>query len=199
MRFIFIAFTFLFFTISVSAQPKGWTEITGKDTFVIDIRYATTNNFVKEKIYPCGRCFLLDETANALRKANQLLYAKGYKLKMFDCYRPTPAQQKLWNKVPNPDYVADPAKGSMHNRGVAVDLTMTDLKGKEIDMGTTYDFFGPEAHQDCTTLPKQVLANRKLLKSTLEAAGFQSIRTEWWHFSLRNTMPPLENWEWDCD
>lgn len=182
----------------IDYNSAQWTELTLKDNVTIDIRYATSNNFVKEPIYPCGRCFLKPEVAKALKKVNEELITKGYKLKLFDCYRPTPAQQRLWNKVPNPDYVARPSEGSMHSRGSAIDLTLTDLNGNEIDMGTTYDFFGPEAHQDFTDLPEQILANRLILKSAMEAAGFKVIRTEWWHFAFGKGLSPLEDWQWVC-
>ena len=185
--------------IEMKQDTNQWMELTQKDKVVLDIRYATKNNFVKEAVYPCGKCFLKKDVAVALKKVNERLLSKGYQLRLFDCYRPKPVQQKLWNKVPNPNYVANPAKGSMHNRGTAVDLSLSDLKGNEMDMGTPYDFFGKEAHSDYTNLSKAVLDRRALLKKEMEAAGFQSIRTEWWHFSFKGMMPPLYDWEWSCD
>jgi len=176
-----------------------WTDLTPKDNVTIDIRQAKSTNFLKVPVFSCGRCFLKPEVAKALKKVNQELIHKGFKLKLFDCYRPTPAQQKLWDKVPNPDYVARPSEGSMHSRGSAIDLTLTDLQGNEIDMGTPYDFFGREAHQDYTNLPQPILSNRLMLKSAMEAGGFQAIRTEWWHFSFGKGMPPLEDWQWPCE
>jgi D-alanyl-D-alanine dipeptidase len=176
-----------------------WKEFKAEDGYVIDIKYATTDNFVKVVIYPCGRFFLRPEVARALDEVKKEMEPQGYKLKLFDGYRPRPAQQILWNKVPNPDYVAPPAEGSMHNRGVAIDLTITDMNGKEIDMGTHYDFFGPEAHQDYTNLPEAVLWNRLKLKSAMEAHGFQPIRTEWWHFSYSKGSYPLDDWQWPCN
>lgn len=175
-----------------------WSELTAADGFVLDIRYATTNNFVKEAIYPCGRFFLRPEVADALRQANASLAVQGYKLLLFDGYRPTPAQQKLWDKVPDRNYVAPPSEGSMHNRGVAVDLSLADTDGKEVDMGTAYDYFGPEAHRDYTQLSASILQRRHLLRSTMEAHGFQSIRTEWWHFSFSRGAYPLDLWQWPC-
>lgn len=176
-----------------------WTELTSDDGFVIDIKYATTDNFVKEAVYPCGRCFLKPAAAKALMNVRDELKNEGYKLKLFDCYRPRPVQQKLWNKVPNPDYVAPPSEGSMHNRGVAIDLTLTDKFGKELDMGTPYDFFGPRAHHDYVELPDTVLGLREKLKSIMEIHGFSSIRTEWWHYSLSKGSYPLEDWQWSCE
>jgi zinc D-Ala-D-Ala dipeptidase len=175
-----------------------WKEIKTEDGFVIDIKYATTDNFVKEVIYPCGRMFLRPVVANALFKIRDELLSEKYKLKLFDGYRPRPAQQKLWDKVPNPDYVAPPSEGSMHNRGVAIDLTLTDINGKEIDMGTPYDFFGPAAHHDYLRLSPEILALRLKLKTIMESHGFQSIRTEWWHYSYTKGKYPLDDWQWRC-
>ncbi len=152
--------------------------------FKYDIRYATTNNFVGEAVYDCGVCLLRPEAAQALIKANQYFMSKGYCIQLFDCYRPYQVQIKLWEKVPNPAYVADPYNGgSIHNRGAAVDLTLVTLAGDYVDFGTDYDFFGKEAHIDNLDLPEQVLANRKFLREGLQAVGFKEIRTEWWHFS----------------
>ncbi len=179
-------------------DPTQWTEIRAEDGYTIDIKYATTDNFVHEIIYPCGRFFLRPEVAQALEMAHAEVSKEGYKFILFDGYRPRPAQQKLWDKVPNPNYVAPPAEGSMHNRGVAIDLSLTDLNGKEVDMGTPYDFFGPEAHHDYTKLSRDILDRRLLLKSVMESQGFQSIRTEWWHYSFINASYPLDDWQWPC-
>jgi len=175
-----------------------WTELKAEDGYVIDIKYATKDNFVKEVIYPCARMFLRPEVAIALAKVNTELLAKGYKLKLFDGYRPRPAQQKLWDKVPDRNYVAPPSEGSMHNRGVALDLTLADLQGNEMEMGTPYDFFGPRAHRDFQELPDQILKRRQLLRSVMESHGFQSIRTEWWHYSYTKGSYPLDSWQWAC-
>jgi D-alanyl-D-alanine dipeptidase len=183
----------------VDHDTTRWKELTDRDGYFIDIKYATTDNFVGEVIYPCGKCYLVPAAARALQNVKFELYKKGYGLKLFDCYRPRPAQYKLWEKVPNPNYVARPSEGSMHNRGVAIDLTITDQQGREIDMGTPYDFFGPEAHHDYKGHDKKVNDMRTLLKSTMEKHGFASIRTEWWHYSLASGKYPLEDWEWKCN
>jgi D-alanyl-D-alanine dipeptidase len=175
-----------------------WRELTLENGYFIDIKYATTDNFVKEAVYPCARLFLRRDVADALDRVRDRVKTNSCRLKLFDGYRPRPVQYKLWKKVPNPDYVANPDEGSMHNRGSAIDLTLTDLYGKELDLGTPYDFFGPEAHQDYTNLSKMILSRRQLLKSAMEAEGFQSIRTEWWHFSYTKTSYPLEDWQWSC-
>lgn len=177
----------------------GFSDVAALDPGIrLDIRYATTNNFTKAKIYDCPRCLLRPEAAEALVGAHKALQKKNMGLKMFDCYRPRPYQQRLWDKVPNPDYVTPPAKGSMHSRGAAVDLTIVDAQGRELDMGTPYDFFGKEAHYDYTQLPAAVLANRRLLRETMEAAGFKGIRTEWWHFSYQGKNYELSDYVWPC-
>ena len=176
-----------------------WTELVNDDFYIIDIKYATTDNFVKEAVYPCGRCFVKPAVARAIKNIRDELFKEGYRLKFFDCYRPRPVQQKLWDKVPNPNYVAPPSEGSMHNRGVAVDLTLTDLQGKEHDMGTAYDYFGREGHHDYYNFPPKVLALRQKLKTVMEAHGFLSIRTEWWHYSFSKGSYPLEDWQWSCN
>jgi zinc D-Ala-D-Ala dipeptidase len=166
----------------------------------IDIRYATKNNFTKAQIYDCPKCLLRPAAATALVKVHEALKKQGYGgLKMFDCYRPRPYQQRLWDKVPNPDYVTPPTKGSMHSRGAAVDLTVVDKNGKELDMGTEYDFFGVKAHFDHLDLPEKVLANRRMLRSAMEAAGFEGIRTEWWHFSYRTGKYDFSDYLWPCE
>jgi D-alanyl-D-alanine dipeptidase len=186
--------------LTARAGENGFVDIQALDaTIRLDIRYATANNFTSAKIYDCARCLLRLEAAAALQKAHRALKRQGLGLKMFDCYRPRPYQQRLWDKVPNPDYVTPPEKGSMHSRGAAVDLTIVDAQGNELDMGTPYDFFGREAHYDYTRLPGKVLANRRLLRRTMEAAGFQGIRTEWWHFSFKGKNYPLSDFVWECD
>jgi D-alanyl-D-alanine dipeptidase len=134
--------------LELDYDTAAWTEITRLDpSILLDLRYATANNFVKEKMYECPRCFLRPDVARAIAKAHKALQKKGYGLKMYDCYRPRPIQWKLWNKVPDTRYVADPRKGSMHNRGMAVDLTIVDKNGQELDMGT--DFATPATPTRC--------------------------------------------------
>jgi zinc D-Ala-D-Ala dipeptidase len=180
-------------------DTSRWTELIRLDSsFVLDLKYATEDNFVKEQLYDCPRCFLRPEAAHALQQAQEEFKRTGLRIKLLDCYRPSPIQQRLWDKVPNASYVTPPSKGSMHNRGLAVDLTLVDADGKELDMGTPYDFFGREAHHTCTDLPEEVLDNRRLLKSTMEKFGFKSIRTEWWHYSFPKSSFGFDDMEWAC-
>lgn len=176
-----------------------WSELTERDGFVLDIRYATADNFTGTVIYPCGRCFLRPELAKKIKTLQQDISKRyGWSFKLYDCYRPRPAQQRLWDKVPNASYVTPPHKGSMHNRGLAVDLTIVDGDGEEWDMGSPYDSFSRKSHTDNYDLPPHVLKNREILKKLMKLHGLQGIRTEWWHYSLRGISYPLDDWEWKC-
>ena len=168
--------------------------------FVYELKYATPDNFLKQAVYDCGECYLRKSTAEALVKANKAFIQLGYRIKLFDCYRPLSVQKKMWKILPGTHYVANPAKGSKHNRGAAVDLTLVDAQGKELNMGTPFDFFGKEAHHTYTQHSKEVLENRKLLKETLDKFNFKSIYSEWWHYEYRPEMQSkVENFEWQCN
>lgn len=168
--------------------------------FVYELKYATPDNFLKQAVYDCGECYLRKSTAEALVKANKAFIQLGYRIKLFDCYRPLSVQKKMWKILPGTHYVANPAKGSKHNRGAAVDLTLVDAQGRELNMGTPFDFFGKEAHHTYTQHSKEVLENRKLLKETLNKYNFKSIYSEWWHYEYRPEMQSkVENFEWQCN
>ncbi len=156
---------------------------------IYDIRYATTNNFMHRVMYPekNNYTFLREPAAEKLSLVQKELNEKGLGLKIFDAYRPYSVTVKFWELVHDERYVANPAKGSGHNKGIAVDLTIINLKtGKELNMGTGFDNFTDSAHQTFTDLPEEVLKNRALLKSTMEKYGFKPLETEWWHYYLDN-------------
>ena len=168
--------------------------------FVYDMKYATSDNFLKSKVYDCSVCYLRLKTVKALIEANQRFIKKGYRIKIFDCYRPLDIQKKMWGIVPNPEYVANPKKGSIHNRGGAVDITLVDAAGKELNMGTTFDFFGIEASHDYDNLSDEIKANRKLLKNTMTKCDFRIFESEWWHYNLKNSKKDnLSNFKWNCE
>ncbi|MGL5112382.1 MAG: M15 family metallopeptidase [Flavobacterium sp.] len=168
--------------------------------FIFDMKYATVDNFMKSKVYDCPTCFLRLKTVKALIKANKKFISKGYKIKLFDCYRPLDIQKKMWEIVSNPKYVANPAKGSIHNRGGAVDLTLVTLKGQELDMGTPFDFFGEEARHDYPFSDAKIRENRKMLKKIMLRNGFKAFDSEWWHYNLASGMTDkLANTKWKCD
>ncbi len=167
--------------------------------FVLDMKYATQDNFLKEKVYSCAKCYVRDEVADALIEANKDFMKLGYKIKFFDCYRPHSVQKKMWKIFPNPGYVADPKGGSIHNKGAAVDITLVKLDGTEVDMGTNFDHFGKEAHHAYRDLSKTVLNNRKILRETMNKHGFRTIRTEWWHYNYKSSLKyKISDFTWAC-
>ncbi len=171
----------------------------GKD-FVYDMKYATSDNFLKSKVYDCAECFLRLKTVKSLIEANDLFMKMGYKIKIFDCYRPLDIQKKMWKIVPNPSYVADPSKGSIHNRGGAVDITLVDSQGKELEMGTPFDFFGIEASHNYSNFSQEIKENRALLKKIMINKGFKSLDSEWWHYNLKSALnDKVSNAKWKCD
>lgn len=149
---------------------------------VLDIRYATKNNFTGQILYDEARFYLRESTAKKFLNAVSDFKAKGFGVKVFDGYRPLSVQKKMWKVLPDEKFVADPAKGSRHNRGGAIDLTLLDKNGKEIEMGTQYDDFTEKAHPQYKDLPQAVLENRKILHDVMEMNGFSQFPTEWWHF-----------------
>jgi D-alanyl-D-alanine dipeptidase len=148
----------------------------------MEIRYATPNNFTKSVLYPESRCILRREVAEALARVQHDLKQDGFELVIYDCYRPLSVQKKMWEIVPNPDYVADPAKGSRHNRGAAVDVGLYDSYGKRVEMPTDYDDFTERAHHSFIDLPAAILINRQKLRTMMERHNFAALPTEWWHF-----------------
>ena len=168
--------------------------------FVYDMKYATSDNFLKAKVYDCAECFLRLKTVEALIEANDSFMKLGYKIKLYDCYRPLDIQKKMWKMVPNPSYVADPSKGSIHNRGGAVDITLVDVNGNELDMGTPFDFFGDEASHNYPNLSQEIKDNRKLLKKVMIEKGFNSFDSEWWHYNLKSALnDKVSNAKWTCE
>lgn len=168
--------------------------------FLLDMKYATAENFLKTPVYDCSECYLRMKTIRNLIEANNEFLQLGYRIKLFDCYRPLDIQKKMWQIMPNADYVADPQKGSIHNRGGAVDLTLVDLNGVELDMGTPFDHFGPEAAHAYKKLPKKVRANRALLKEIMLRHNFKSFKSEWWHYNVfESNKDPLANFKWICN
>lgn len=153
---------------------------------VLDLRYATTNNFMHRKMYPENTCFsfLRLPVLSALAQVQNSLKKKGLGIKIFDAYRPFEVTKQFWELVHDEKYVANPAKGSGHNRGTSVDLTLIILPTKvELNMGTNFDNFSDSAHHSFYNFGEKILNNRKLLKETMEHFGFTALETEWWHYS----------------
>ena len=151
---------------------------------VLDLRYATPDNFVGERLYPPGaRCLLLPPVAERLARAAARLRAEGFRLRLYDCYRPLSVQRALWKRFPRPGFVADPRRGSNHNRAAAVDVGLSTREGDEAELPTPFDAFVPAARADATAgISPAARRHRDLLRAAMEAEGFRVNRKEWWHF-----------------
>jgi zinc D-Ala-D-Ala dipeptidase len=155
---------------------------------IYNLYYATEKNFTGKKLYDqSAKTYLRLPVVKALDSVQRYLFALGYGLKIFDAYRPYRVTKKMWKLIHDERYVANPAKGSGHNRGLSVDLTVIDLtNGEELDLGTGFDDFTEKAHHDFNNLTPSVLLNRRLLKEAMERFGFKALSTEWWHYSWPN-------------
>lgn len=168
--------------------------------FVYEMRYATKNNFLKQIVYDCASCYLRLKTVKSLVRANDDFMKKGFKIKIYDCYRPLDVQKKMWKIVSDPNYVANPAKGSIHNRGGAVDISLVDNKDKNLDMGTDFDFFGKEAAHDFSGLSDTIVKNRIYLKTIMIQNNFKIFDSEWWHYNLADSNKDnISNFKWKCE
>ncbi len=148
----------------------------------LEIIYATKNNFTKQVHYPIAKCYLRRKVAMKLAKVQAELEKLHLGLKVFDGYRPHSVTKAFWDLIGDPRYVADPAVGSKHNRGAAIDVTLVDFSGNELEMPTPIDEMTKRAHRDYEQLPQKVLANRQLLEDVMMSGGFLPLPTEWWHF-----------------
>lgn len=159
---------------------------------VFDLKYTTSQNFMRQPLYPDhARPWARRDVAERLARVQRDLQNEGYGLKIFDAYRPWSVTKKMWNSRRklgiSARFLAPPWVGSNHNRGVAVDITMVDLKtGKEVEMPTDFDSFSKRAHSSYPHLPNAIKKNRELLKKVMRRHGFKTIRSEWWHFELAN-------------
>jgi len=154
---------------------------------VIALAYATAQNLTGKPVYRQARCYLHAEAEPKLFRAVALARPLGLRLKLFDAFRPSEAQWLLWNACPDPEFLADPRRGSPHSRGVAIDLTLIDTAGAELEMGTPFDAFTPLSHHANTEIPPPAQRNRFLLLGLMSAAGWDFYANEWWHYQLFNS------------
>jgi len=152
----------------------------------IDLKYATSDNFTGKPVYSRAACWLHPDAAALLDKAIKLAAVHGLRFRIFDAYRPQEAQRKLWAHTPDPNFLADPAKGSAHSRGVAVDLTLIGPDGRDLDMGTEFDAFTPLSFHADTAVSPEAQKNRFLLLGIMSAAGWDFYSNEWWHYQMFN-------------
>jgi zinc D-Ala-D-Ala dipeptidase len=153
---------------------------------LLDMRYATANNFLKEAVYPEATCLLRSATAHKLAAVQADLAKRNLGLKVFDCYRPLSVQRRMWAILPDSDYVANPKTGSQHNRGAAVDVSLVDRSGNSVEMPSEFDDFSKRAHSDNKAATVTAKENRHRLRSAMLKQGFKGITSEWWHFDDTN-------------
>ena len=151
---------------------------------ILDMKYASPDNFTGEPVYSQPFCFLHTEAEDLLQSAITLADQLGYRFRIFDAFRPSEAQWKLWNHTPDPEFLSDPRRGSPHSRGAAIDLTLIDAYGNDLDMGTGFDAFTPLSHHANMDIPIDAQRNRILLMGIMTTAGWDFYRNEWWHYQL---------------
>ena len=160
---------------------------------VIDLKYATTDNFTGQVIYENDDAYLRYGTIKKLMKVQEELKAKGYKLVLWDGYRPVEAQFKLWDICPDSKYVSNPNKGfSKHSRGNTVDITIVTLDGQMVEMPTGFDDFTKEADRDYSDVSEMAAQNSQMLEDIMTKAGFKGYSGEWWHYSDTTEYPVIE-------
>jgi zinc D-Ala-D-Ala dipeptidase len=150
----------------------------------VALAYAGDDNFMGRAVYRDGTAWLHRDAADALARAIGLAAEQGLRFKVYDAFRPSEAQWALWHHTPDPDYVADPRRGSPHSRGVAIDLTLIDGAGAELDMGGPVDDLTPRGHHDAADIGPAQRRNRLLLLAIMTAAGWDWYVREWWHYQL---------------
>lgn len=177
----------------------GFAEVQFDSLAMINkMAYADTANFMHQKVYPCARCFLRPDVATALEVANKAAKDKGYTIVIYDCYRPISIQYKMYEIVKNPEWVAKPAKGSNHNRGAAIDLSLADENGNLLDMGGAFDEFSEVSHYSYAGISAEAKKNRKVLRTIMLRAGFSAYESEWWHFDYKKKRYPASGLVWGC-
>lgn len=161
----------------------------------IALAYATPDNLTGAPIYTNPICYLHEKAADLLKKAVHLAAPLGLRFKIFDAYRPSEAQWKLWNALPDPEFIADPRRGSPHSRGVAIDLTLIDEAGRELDMGTGFDEAVSASHHASLEVGIAAQRNRFVLLGIMMAAGWDNYKNEWWHYQMFNArdFPLIDN------
>ncbi len=162
----------------------------------LDIAYASARNLTGRPVYAHAACYLHRDAEAKLRRAVDLARPLGWRLRIFDAFRPSEAQWVLWNACPDPEFLADPRRGSPHSRGVAIDLTLVDRAGTALEMGTPFDAFTPLSHHGNAEVTPAAQRNRFSLLGLMSAAGWDFYGKEWWHYQLfdaRNRYPVLSD------
>lgn len=164
--------------------------------FIIELKYATEDNFTEQKVYASGECYIDIDTGRRLINARNLAKSAGYQMKIWDAFRPVSAQQRFWDLLPDNDFVAYPPDmatlkefKNSHMNGQCVDVTLTDMAGNDIPMPSHFDDFTKKARLDCVETVGETRKNAEFLRSIMIEAGFSPYDGEWWHFYDRNATP----------
>jgi D-alanyl-D-alanine dipeptidase len=171
-----------------SEKGTGMKELTSEH-FIVDLRYNSENNFLKRNVYRqygLDKCYVHPDLHDKLMKLEKNLIAKKLKLVIYDCFRPLQVQEEMWKLIPDENYVADPKKGSNHNRGVAIDCALADESGRTLPFPTDFDDFSERASHAyvCGDLEREGCKNRELLASLMKEVGLEIFPSEWWHYQL---------------
>lgn len=173
---------------AIGAPDERLIEVTSDNVpgVVVEMRYATERNITGKPIYPDGKAWLRVETIRKLAKVARILEVKGYRLVIWDAWRPAYAQKALWASKPDGRFLTPPSKISRHARGTSVDLSLADKNGRILEMPSDHDEFNAKADEDFSDVPKEVGKRARVLRNALFAAGFSGVPDEWWHYDLRD-------------
>ena len=180
----------------VAGSEKKLMEVTSEKVpgLVLEIRYATEQNITGKKIYADKRAWLREETIRKLAQVARELEEKGYRLVLWDGWRPASAQKALWAAKPDGRFLTPPNRISRHTRGTSVDVSLADRNGKILEMPSDHDEFTDRADEDFSDVPKEVAQRARLLRKAMFRAGFSGVPDEWWHYDLRDwaSYDPIE-------
>lgn len=180
----------------VAGSEKKLIEVTSEKVpgLVLEIRYATEQNITGKKIYVDRRAWLREETIRKLAQVARELEEKGYRLVLWDGWRPASAQKALWAAKPDGRFLTPPNRISRHTRGTSVDVSLADRNGKILEMPSDHDEFTDRADEDFSDVPKEVAQRARLLRKAMFRAGFSGVPDEWWHYDLRDwaSYEPIE-------
>jgi D-alanyl-D-alanine dipeptidase len=189
MYFHAMHWLFLFLTATAFATPdERLVEVTPENVpgVVLDLRYATTNNITGKVLYPEAKAYLRKETIRKLRRVARDLQEEGYRLVIWDAWRPASAQRALWQAKPDGKFLTPPSKISRHRRGTSVDISLADQDGKILEMPSGFDEFNAKADEDFSDVPKEAAKRVRILRNIMFNAGFSGVPDEWWHYDLRD-------------
>jgi len=175
-------------SLSPAAPDERLVEVTANNIpgVVLDLRYAGTNNITGKVLYPEAKAYLREETIRKLRRVSRELKGEGYRLVIWDAWRPASAQKALWKAKPDGKFLTPPSKISRHRRGTSVDVSLADLDGKILPMPSDFDEFNAKADEDFSDVPKDAAQRARILRNIMFNAGFSGVPDEWWHYDLRD-------------